>query len=84
MIPVKMTKLKCWKKQEIGVDGRIIRQTKDRSNAVVVNPMAYGKGKWHVGYNNISNVNHVDLANNISKKKALVLANKYMKSHDKC
>lgn len=71
--------IKKWMRGERGVDGRYIWQTKDRSYGLVVNPMAYG-GKWRVGYNFISNPDHQDIANNVSKAKALILARKFRRS----
>lgn len=68
--------IKKWLKAERGADGRYIWQTKERDYGLVVNPMAYG-GKWRVGYNVISNPDHQDIANNVSKAKALILAKNF-------
>jgi len=73
--------LKDWKKVERGADGRAIWQTKNRNYGLVVNPMAWGKNKWHVGYNYILNPNHVDLGNDITKSKALSIAKRFMRTH---
>lgn len=73
--------LKDWSKVERGIDGRYIWQTKDSVYGLVVNPMAWGNNKWHVGYNHISIINHVDLANNVTKARALSIAKKFMRTH---
>jgi hypothetical protein len=64
-------------RSETGCDGRKIWQTSDRNYGLVVNPMAWGKDKWHVGYNYISNPNHQDIANDVSKVKAMILARNF-------
>lgn len=78
-----MKNMKCWKKEKTGFKDRHVWQTKNHQYGIVVHKMAYG-GKYFVGYNDISNPNTVDLGIDVTKKKAMTLANKFMKSHDTC
>ena len=70
-----------WLGPERGIDGRYIWQTKDHNYGIVVNPMAYGKNKWYVGYNYISIPNMVDLGINVTLKRALEIAKKFRGTH---
>jgi hypothetical protein len=63
---------------EGGVEDRHIWHTTDDKYGLVVNRMAYGEG-YHVGYNYISNPNHVTLAENVRRDEAFRIANKFMK-----
>ena len=84
-VKLKSCNRKGWEKGKTGFEGTKLEDRhrwmkKDNTSRLFVHKNASEK-KYYVGYKNISNPNQVQLANDVSKNKAMTIAKSYMENN---